>query len=115
MEICFDEPQDFRQWIGISFNIECDTVYPDSEIKIQVVTFEGSGYITGNNCRPVKPNTQTAIFLFREMTWEDWTQKSIFGYLDLKNIVKLAVVVYTSCAAVEYKVSNFALVKSVSD
>ncbi len=46
-----EEMQDFRGWAGISFNIRCDHVYPESEIKLQIITLEGSGYITGVKCQ----------------------------------------------------------------
>ena len=76
-----------------------------------MTTLAGCGYISGNTGRPVKPETQTASFFFREMTWETWTTGSSFGYLDLQDITKIAVVLWTSCDDVEYTISNFAPIK----
>lgn len=108
MEVEFADAQNYRGWAGISLDIRSGKSYPGSTISLQMSTANGSQYLTG---KPVSINNQTALFLFQEMWWADWTPRGPEKYLDLQQVVKVGIVCHTSLDDVEFSVSNFALVK----
>jgi len=114
MEVIFEEAQDYRAWAGVSFDIKCDRPYPDTcirlEVKVPAVSDDGRGSIYRVE-RPVSVFNGRPIFLFQEMWQPPWSLKNTWGYLNLRQIVSVAVVCDTTCDAVEFYVDNFALVK----
>ena len=110
MEIEFTEPQDFHRWSGISFDLKCGPVYPDTHIRLQISTSSDSRYLTAKS---IPLYNQKASFSFQEMFWADWSARPPQGHLDLRQVQRIAVVCRTICDNVEFSVSNFALVKTV--
>lgn len=114
MEIIFKEAQDYRAWAGISFDIKCDRPYPDTYIRLEVKVPNVSDDGRGSIYRVEKLDSVfngRLIFLFQEMWQPHWSLENPWGYLNLRQIISVAVVCNTTCDVVEFYVNNFALVK----
>ena len=114
MEIIFKEAQDYRAWAGISFDIKWDSAYPDTYIRLEVKVPNVSGDGRGSIHRVEKPIpvfNGRPIFLFQEMWRPTWGLENPWGYLNLRQIISVAVVCNTTRDVVEFYVDNFALVK----
>ncbi len=114
MEIIFKEAQDYRAWAGISFDIRCDRPYPDTEIRLEVKVPNVSNDLRASIHRVEKPVSVfngRPIFLFQEMWRPAWGVENPWGYLNLRQVISVAIVCNTTCDVVEFYVDNFALVK----
>jgi len=109
MEVEFDQAQDFREWVGISFDLRCGKLYPETDISIQIITSNDSRYFAK---RVVLKRKQKITFLFQEMEQGNWPGQVPQNYFDLQQAQRVAVICYTTCNDVEFSVSNFKLIKT---